>query len=194
MLSCDIAQIHLPSPIFEFVSSRKNRNNNNHNSPLSTTTNLPRAPTNSNMVMLIRIIGLSILAPSLSQIDTLPQRIRKGSNGSIQRYSTKTTNEDELFGRTKTNNVRANLKATDSRSLEQHLVLSMSIPSVTLAEMSIPTSAGGGDNPASTLDWPTYSPLPSPNLDEFDVDEVVSWICRFCPSTICSSCPSTSSR
>lgn len=151
------------------------------------------------MVKFIQIIGLYILAPSLlAQIDTIPQRFRNGSNNnqSILRNSVK-THEDTLLDRTTTttsnnyiNNLRIlNEQITIDRDLQQQ-VLSMSFPAVTLAEMSIPSEGSGSDDMA--FPTTTYSPLPAPNMDEFDVDEVISWICRFCPSTICSSCVSAS--
>jgi hypothetical protein len=139
------------------------------------------------MVKFILTIGLSaLLAPSSSsaQIDTIPQRIRNGKHATLISSSATTEEGDELFGRTQNyNNLRKNGENTE-RSL-QLVELSMSIPSIDQADMSMPS---GGDN--TSTDLPTYSPLPAPNLDDFNVDEVVSWICRFCPATICSNCPS----
>lgn len=139
------------------------------------------------MVKFILTIGLSaLLAPSSSsaQIDTIPQRIRNGKHAAFISSSATKEEGDELFGRTQNNNnLRQNGERT-GRSL-QLVELSMSIPSIDQADMSMPS---GGDN--TSTDLPTYSPLPAPNLDDFNVDEVVSWICRFCPATICSNCPS----
>jgi len=133
------------------------------------------------MVKLIWIVGLNIIAPTLAQIDTIPQRFRHGN--AIQMSSATTHGDD--FGRTSklNNNLRKNREPVD-RSLED-MSMSMSIPDIARDEW---TFGGGGGDPS--LDLPTYSPLPAPNGDDFDVDEVVSWICRFCPSSICSNCPS----
>ena len=143
------------------------------------------------MMKLILVVGLYIIAPTLAQIDTIPQRFR---HGNAMEMSSATTHGDDLGRTSKINSNLRNNRELIGRSLQD---MSMSIPHISPQDMSmsIPDIArdewnfGGGGDPSSDL--PTYSPLPAPNGEGmFDVDEVVSWICRFCPSSICSNCPS----
>ena len=129
------------------------------------------------MVTFVQVITLSILTLSTAQIDNIPQRLRSGND--ILKSSEKA--ERDAFG---LNNNMAN-EREDSKNAERilQLSMSMSLPSIAQNDMSMPIFSGGD------LDWPTYSPLPM--LDIGDAEEMISWFCRFCPSTICSEyCPS----